>query len=300
MTLALTYAAQLRAPLGVYSTAAGYPKYVWDFVSGYRNAGFAVQRGSAASTQTPDGSFVEASADMPRFTQKGALLLEPASANLAAVVAAPTDTSGLYVTGAPEATLAVVEDTTALAAAGLLSVTAGKALLLDNTAGSSNARLAIQATVDSTTQWVLSAFMRSTGSVTLRTGYGGYPAIGSFASDPVITAASYVRASRNSAEKDVGAYNPLDSIWFDVSAGAKLWISCPQWEAGRLTPSSPIFRSASQTTRAAETLFLPAEAPLGQITATTPDASATLTATTIPGGALIAPLDAPLLRIVMT
>jgi hypothetical protein len=300
MTLALTYAAQLRTPLGAYSAAEGYPKYVWDFVSGYRNAGFSVQRGSPASSQSADGSFAVVQTDAPRFAASGALLLEPASANLAAVLAAPSDTSGLYLTGAPEATLAVVADATALASAGLLSVTAGKAFLLDNTAGSSNARLAIQATVDSTTDWVLSAFVRSTGSVTLRTGYGGYPAIGSFAGDPVVTAASYVRASRSSADKDVGAYNAVDSIWFDVSAGAKLWISCPQWEAGRLTPSSPIFRSASQTTRAAETLFLQAKGPIEQIMTTTPQGSAATFATATAGGLLIAPQDAPLLQIVMT
>lgn len=300
MSLALLSTSQLRSPIGPYHTAEGFAKFVWDFANGYHTADFSVQRSSAASTQARDGSFAVVQADAARFTPAGALLLEQLTVNLAEVLAAPIDTSGLYLTGAVEATLAVVEDTTALAAAGLLGVTSGRALLLDNSAGSTNARLALQATVDSTGDWVLSAFVRSDGTVSLRTGYGGYPAIGSLIGDPVVTPTGYVRASRNSAQKDGGANNPMDPIWFDVSAGAKLWISCPQWEPNRLSPSSPVFQSTSQTSRAAETLFLPVQGPISQITAITPQGSVALASTQTVGGALIAPFEIPILKILVT
>lgn len=300
MRLALSTPTQLRTPIGAYQMAEGFPKFVWDFVSGYHSAGFSVQRASSASTQARDGSYAQAPAGAARFTSAGALLLEPASVNLADVPAAPLQTDGLYVTGAPEAYISAVEDTDALAAAGLLNVTAGRALLLDNSAGSSNARLALSTTVDSTGDWVLSAFLRSNGTVSLRTGYGGYPVIGSLVGDPVVRETEYVRASRSSAQKDGGAYNPMDPIWFDVSPGAKLWISGPQWEPNRLSPSSPIWQSAGQTSRAAETLLLPVRGPIGQIIATTPQGRLALTANLTPEGALIAPLDSPILQLAIT
>ena len=300
MTLALACPAQLRTPNGAYVAATGFPKFVWDFAAGYRNAGFAVHRNSEASSQTMAGSFAVAPPDSPRFTPQRALLLEPAAVNLAAVLAAPTDTSGLYLTGAAEASMAVVDDAEALATAGLLEVTGGRAFLLDNSAGSSNARLALQATVDSSIDWVLSAFVRSDGTVSLRTGYGGYPAIGTLAQDPVVNPSHYVRAVRNATHKGGGSYNPMDSIWFDVSPGARLWISCPQWEPDRLIPSSPIFRTASQTTRAAETLFLQAQGPISQITAITPQGAVAVQSVPTTGGVQIAPFGAQILQINIT
>lgn len=297
MTLALHAPAVLRLPIGSYAGTAGSPKHVWHFEAGYHTAEFSVQRASVGSGQSPNGSYANLPANTARFTASKALLLEQSSANLAGVDSAPLDTSGLYTTGAAAATLTLVDDTAALTAAGLAGVTGGKAFLLDNSAGSTNARIALQASVNSTLDWVLSAFIRATSAVTLRTGYGGYGAIGTLAGDPIVNATAYTRVMRNRSQKQNGAYNANDAIWFDISAGGKLWLSCPQWESGRLTATSPIFRGPTGTARASETLLLKTGATITAIKLQTASQIINSSYAVVIGGVTLPTVAEPILRI---
>lgn len=297
MSFALHCPTALRLPIGFYSGAAGTPKHVWNFEAGYHTAGFAVQRASIASGQSVNGTYANLPENTPRYTASKALLLEAGSGNLAVVESAPVDTSGLYTTGAATAALSLVSDAAALNAAGLGGVTGGKAFLLDNSAGSTNARIALQASVNSTLDWVLSAFVRATGIVTLRTGYGGYGAIGTLLGDPTVSATAYTRVSRNRSQKQNGAYNAADAIWFDISAGGKLWLCCPQWESGRLTATSPIFRSGASTTRATETLLLKTGATISAIKLQTATQTINSPYAVVNGGVTLPSIAEPILRI---
>lgn len=259
MTLAFWQNIWGGSVLAGYATASGVPRAVWDFSQGIYTSGWSVSRATPAVATTDAGELVPVAADVARIVGAGTsrgLMLETASANQSSAPGAPTSLVGVYKTGDAAATLSVADDTALLGAAGLGTLTGGKAFLLDNSAGTGNARMALQRTVDSTGDWVASAWVRATGSFTLRTGYGGYPPIGQISGDPTVTAGGYVRARRNRTHKSAGAFNAADVLWCDIAAGAKAWIALPQWETGRIDMTSFIQTDGSVTSRAAETLVL--------------------------------------------
>ncbi|WP_157789774.1 hypothetical protein [Celeribacter baekdonensis] len=262
MTLALLHAtvwgnAQLKA---YASTQYGVPLEVWDFSNDFYTSSWNVSRATSAVVSTETGILTEVSVNEARLYGSGperGLLLETASSNISSAPSAPQTLSGVYKTGAASAVLSIVDDFAMQSAAGIASLTNGMAYHLDNTSGTSNARLALQQTFDSTqSAWVASAYLKATGQVTVRTGYGAYPAIGVLPTDPPLSASAYTRFLRSKVQKNGGAYNLNDVLWIDVPAGNQVWASLIQLEENQNDSSSIIPSTGIATQRAQETLEL--------------------------------------------
>lgn len=280
MTLAYWQTIWGGSALAAYAGTSGVPRAVWDFSQQVYTSGWSLARPSAAVTTTGAGDLVPVASDVARIVGAGAnrgLMLEPASANRSSAPSAPISLAGVYKTGDTAATLSVADDTALLGPAGLGALTGGMAFLLDNSAGTGNARMALQRTVDSTGDWVASAWVRATGPFTLRTGYGGYPPIGQLPGDPAVTSGGNVRVRRDRTQKSAGAFNAADVLWCDIASGAKAWIALPQWEPGRTGMTSIIQTDGSMTSRAAETLVLSPPPGTYDITVTFADGSSTTT-----------------------
>lgn len=256
MTLPLLHNLTARPAQGWAVQSGSLPRFVWDFRAGWFAAPWGILRASAGTSTGGDGQIMIMPAGEARWSGSGpdrGLLIEPASQNLLSLPLAATDLSGVYRDGDPAATLSLVDDSAALAAAGLTGLTSSRCFLIDNSAGHTTARMALYDTVDSTTQWVFSVWVRGSGGVTLRTGYGGYPALGDAPGEPALSASAYYRYQRNNGQKSAGAYNVSDVVWCELAPGAQARIQGLQWEAGRESATSLMLAAAS---RAAEQLWL--------------------------------------------
>lgn len=130
------------------------------------------ERASSGTYTDSTGMLRQASTDIPRFNHnaegnKLGLMIESAATNkTAAENANPADLTGLTVTTPGTGTAAIVDDSAALAAAGLDGVcTSGKVLHLDNSAdGSNSLTLTVDGTVGNTNNHSWSFYYRSVGA----------------------------------------------------------------------------------------------------------------------------------------
>lgn len=181
----------------------------------------------------------------PRIGDDG-LLVEGAATNKCEAFAAPNDTTGLTKTGDAAATLTVVNDSVALAAAGLAEITGGKAYKLDNTAGSGSAFANVIGAVGNLNTHTASAYIRASDS-SGRIGVGG-------STSGATT--SYTRLTHTQTPSST-----LNTCYIAVNAGAVVYFVLPQLEEGS-TATSYIPTEGSSVTRTADSVTL-ATADLG-------------------------------------
>lgn len=145
----------------------------------------------------------------------------------------PSATTNLTKTGDAAATLTVVSDTAALAAIGL----SGNVFKLDNSAGSTNARVQASGTIGSTATCTISAYWRGSGTGGLHSGFGTESA--------AAVPAAYVRRDWQSTSGETGR---VFSIF--ATAGSIVYFILNQIEIGAFV-TSPIAIAGSTVTRAA-------------------------------------------------
>lgn len=131
-------------------------------------AEIALTRASAATYTNNDGKLVSAATNIARFDHAGAgcklgLLLEGAITNKNTNYNAnPTATTSFSTSGDAAGTLSVVDDTAALAAAGLdLLCTSGKVFCANNSAGSTDYTVSLPGTTGNTNKHSASVYIRS-------------------------------------------------------------------------------------------------------------------------------------------
>jgi hypothetical protein len=163
---------------------------------------------------------------------KGVLTVPPRTNKCTCRKANPTDTTNITLAGDAAATLTVVDDTTALAAAGLSNVcTSGKVYKLDNSGGTAIAWANVYGSAGNTNSHCATACFRTTGSgggTVAINGYGAnYKSESGYESQTVIKATS-------AAEDTLQVY---------AQAGTVVYFILPQLEEGP-TCSPPIFQDS--------------------------------------------------------
>lgn len=155
--------------------------------------------------------------------------------------------------GDAAATLTEVDDTAALAAAGLSVVcSSGKAFKLDNSAGGTNAYVSFSGASGNTNDHTVSAYVRGSGNCLLRTGYTTTADGGPHA----LTANFVRRFGRQSAGLTNGAKNSADVMWLVAYPGAVVYFILNQLEEGAFE-TTPIVTAGSSVTRVRDSVFLP-------------------------------------------
>ena len=164
-----------------------------------------------------------------------AYLSEPARTNKCTCLKAnPTDTTNLTQNGDAAAVLSVVDDTAALAAAGLSGIcTSGKVYKLDNSSGVTIAWATISGPTGNTNIHTYSVYWRGTGSVENRLVFE--------ASAIVAAPVTYTRDVRTSSALATNAQQRIAA-----DAGSVVYFILPQLEEGAFA-TSPIWRAADGT-----------------------------------------------------
>lgn len=183
-------------------------------------------------------------ANVARITDRG-ILLEPSVQNKCTNPNAnPVNTADILKSGDAASILSVVDDTAALAAAGLGSIcTSGKVYKLDNSAGVGVAQASVAGSPGNTSNHTCTAFIRG-GTGRIQEDWNGNGA--NFAAS-----ASYVRRSSGS----VVPGNSAAKLGIRANAGQVIYFVLNQLEQA-VTPSSPIVTSGSAVTRADDALTL--------------------------------------------
>lgn len=214
-------------------------------------------------------------ANVPQRTDRG-LALEPARTNkIYSYNANPPDLSGTIKGGDAAAVLSLVDDTAALAAAGLSGVvTGGMVYCLDNTAGVASAFFRVFGSTGNTNPHKYSAYMRVVGS-------GG--SVGVSATSSANVACSTGAYQRTTATRATPTAS--EDIRLNVNAGAVGYVILPE------TVEASVVTSPIITVGAAATRDLPVfteQVPAGRTAAllTYADATTTLVTGLTPGGTL--------------
>ena len=206
---------------------------------------------TVATVRGSDGKLVLVAANTPRFDHDISgnplgLLREPTRQNKCTNYNInPTDLTGLTKTGDAAGVLSILDDSAALAAAGLDNIcTNGMAIDMDNTAGTTNMIVTISGTAGNTNNHSFSAYARM---VT-----GAFVTMQTTSSQGTISfsSTSYIRRVSN----DVTIDNSARSVRFIIAAGRRARAVLNQFEEGSLS-TSPIKVAGATATRAAETLF---------------------------------------------
>lgn len=201
-------------------------------------------RASTGYALNAAGVWVAFSSGSPRRTDRG-LLMEGAATNKCANYNAnPTDTTGTTKGGDAAATLTVVDDSAALAAAGLSSIcSSGKVYKLDNSGGASYATVQIGGATGNTNPHTFSVYARRTtpSNNANLTGSGSFP--GSTAID---ASGVYKRYSLTGTPASTG-----DRFQVAALAGAVVYFILNQTEEASFV-SSPIVTTGASATRAAD------------------------------------------------
>jgi len=162
---------------------------------------------------------------------KGALVEPPRTNKVACRKANPVDTTNVVKAGDAAAVLSVVDDTAALAAAGLDKIcTSGKVYKLDNSAGATNASASLGGAPGNTNKHVFSVYMRSIGAQELRIGISGLSGF-----EEKLLSATYQRYS-------TAPITPTDTAvvsYILANGGETVYFILPQLEEGAFV-TSPI------------------------------------------------------------
>jgi len=204
--------------------------------------GWSFSRTGAGAAATSAGALASFPNGTPRITDRGLLLETPARTNKLTLFSAnPPDLTGMTKNGDAAATLTLVTDTAALAAAGLSGlVTGGQVWKLDNSAGSASANAAASGSVGNTNPHSLSVWVRGSGSsVRVR--------LSSVTSTIFAPSAAYAWITTPNLSP-TGSGDQW-SIW--CAAGSVAWFILPGLEEAA-TSGSPIVTTGASATRGAE------------------------------------------------
>jgi hypothetical protein len=198
-----------------------------------------LSRASPGYAQTLAGTWQSFGSNVLRITDQGLLIEEARTNKCTNFNANPTDTTNITLSGDAAATLTVVDDTAALAAAGLQNIaTSGKVFKLDNSGGSGSADAIIGGATGNTNAHSVSAFARVTaGNAFIR-----------FNGSNVVTysTSSYARGSATNIV-------PLSTatVTIRANAGSVVYFILNQLEEGPFV-TSPIVTAGASATRAAD------------------------------------------------
>jgi hypothetical protein len=162
------------------------------------------------------------------------------------VKANPVDTTGLTLSGDVAATLTVVDDSVALAAAGLSEVCmSGKVYKLDNSTGTVVGTVAIDGKTTNLNAHIVCCYWRGVGEALMRLTYS---------SD--VSSSLPLEYTRKVTTTDSNDENALTKI--EVTAGSIVYFILPQLEEGSIA-TAPIIGAdtAATASRAADTLCIP-------------------------------------------
>lgn len=206
-------------------------------------------RAGAATAITLAGMVVPVAANAPQITDAG-LLVEPARTNkVTAYNANPVDLTGVSLTGDEAATLTLVDDAPALAAAGLAGIVSnGQVIRLDNSAGSGDAGASPAGATGNTANHSVAAWVRGSGA-----GYLGLQQTPGRISFTASAAYERVIAPNFAATASSRAIRVV------AQPGAVIFFILPQLEQAA-TVSSPIITAGSAATRAQPVITTPVPA----------------------------------------
>lgn len=192
-------------------------------------------RTGAATGRTAAGLILPFAANEAQRTDRG-LVLEPQRTNKVTISNAnPTALTGVTKGGDAAATLSLVNDTAALAAAGLSEIcTSGQVFRLNNTAGVAVATLVLTGAAGNANSHAISGYLRGTGSASIYSSNVGLVAT-------ALTTA-YVRRTV------VQTTSAGASVGLRVNAGGDLYFILPMMEEGS-TVTSPIVTTGAAATR---------------------------------------------------
>lgn len=221
----------IRKELAVGTTLAGVLAGQYTFA-----------RNSISPARSSTGALTSFAANTIRQTDLG-LLIEPARTNKCQRFNAnPTNTTGMTLVGDAAATLTVVDDSAALAAAGLNTVcTSGKVFKFDNSAGTGNAFCIIPGAVGNLNQHIQSCYGRGSGSWA----FGLHAGVDSGGVGLAALGAAYAR--RNGVSGSVPT-TTSGEMRIQVTAGTVLYFILYQLEEGPAV-TSPIVVSGAAATR---------------------------------------------------
>jgi hypothetical protein len=203
-------------------------------------------RAGAGLAQQVDGPWLSFGTNVPRITDKG-LLVEEARTNKSTNFSAnPSDLTNINRSGAAAATLSVVDDTAALAAAGLQNIcTSGKVYKLDNSAGVTDAFATTNGVNGNTNNCTVSAYARGSGNFFVDLSAGTGPGTGTIAAT-----AGFVRYSASAVPSAING-----ACRIRATPGAVIFFILNQLEEGAFV-TSPIVVAGTSVTRAADVITL--------------------------------------------
>lgn len=207
--------------------------------------GFSLTRASAKTAGFLSALLISVSSGALAWTDRGALIEEARTNKCQNHNANPTVTTGITVSGDAAATLTIVNDAAALAAAGLSNVcTSGNVYKFDNSAGSTNAFAVLPGSVGNTNQHIQSCYGRGSGNWA----FGLHAGVDSGGVGLAALTGSYTRRMGVA-----GAVPTATSgcMRIQIAAGAVLYFILNQLEEG-LFGTSPIVTAGAAATRAAD------------------------------------------------
>lgn len=205
-----------------------------------------VSRASNEIIADSTGALTSFSSGVAAISDNGLQIQEARTNKCTNYNANPTDTTNVTPSLSPGATLTVVDDVSALTTAGIQNiVSSGKVYKLDNSAAAGSSFAQFDGMVGNTNTHYISAYVRGSGTVTLRV--GGVNNNFTLSSD----------YARKSASVTPGVTS--DQMRIYISAGGIVYFILNQLEEGAFV-TSPIVVAGSSAARAADIITLTGQA----------------------------------------